>query len=138
MPTAPIPILLVDDQPLMAAAMRRLLAAAPEFAMHYCQDPCRAVGEVEAASPAAVIVDMVMPGVGGLEVIRRLRDNPATATLPVVMMSSIDDPYTKAEALDAGADDYLIKLPDAQELVARLRALLRRARWASAVTAPPA
>jgi CheY-like chemotaxis protein len=135
--TAPTPVLLVDDQPLMAAALRRLLATAPEFVMHYCQDPCRAVGEVEAASPAAVIVDMVMPGVGGLEVIRRLRDNPATATLPIVMMSSIDDPFTKAEALDAGADDYLIKLPDAQELVARLRALLRRARWAAAVVTAP-
>ncbi|WP_439623649.1 response regulator [Gemmata sp.] len=139
MSTAPIPILLIDDQPLMAAAMRRLLATAPEFAMHYCQDPCRAVAEVGAALPAAVIVDMVMPGVGGLEVIRRLRDNPGTATVPIVMMSSIDDPFTKAEALDAGADDYLIKLPDAQELVARLRALLRRARWGrAAVTAPPA
>lgn len=134
MSTAPIPVLLVDDQPLMAAAMRRLFATAPEFAMHYCQDPCRAASEAEAVAAVAVIVDMVMPVVGGLELVRRLRDTPATATLPVVMMSSIDDPYTKAEALDAGADDYLVKLPDARELVARLRALLRRARWATVTT----
>jgi two-component system chemotaxis family response regulator WspR len=130
MATTPTPILLIDDQPLVAAAMRRLLAAAPDFVMHHRADPCRAEAEVEALSPAAVIVDLVMPVVGGLEVVRRLRENPTTATLPIVMLSSIDDPHTKAEALDAGADDYLTKLPDATELVARLRALLRRAGWA--------
>lgn len=126
-----IPVLLIDDQPLVAAAMRRLLSAAPEFAMRHHADPCSAVAAVEAHSPAVVIVDMVMPEVGGLEVIRRLRENPATATVPIVTLSSIDDPYTKAESLDAGADDYLTKLPDPAELVARLRALLRRARWSS-------
>jgi two-component system chemotaxis family response regulator WspR len=130
MTTTPTPVLLIDDQPLVAAAMRRLLAAAPELVMHHCADPCRAEAEAEALSPAAVIVDVVMPGMGGLEVIRRLRENPKTATVPIVMLSMIDDPRTKAEALDAGADDYLIKLPDATELVARLRALLRRAGWA--------
>jgi PleD family two-component response regulator len=129
MATTPIPVLLIDDQPLVAAAMRRLLATAPDFEMHHRGDPCRAEAEVEAMSPAAVIVDMVMPVMGGLEVIRRLRENPRTATIPIVMLSSIDDPHMKAEALDAGADDYLIKLPDAMELVARLRALLRRAGW---------
>jgi DNA-binding response OmpR family regulator len=131
MATTPIPLLLIDDQPLVAAAMRRLLATAPDFVMHHCADPCRAVAEVEALSPAAVIVDMVMPTLDGLEVIRRLRENPKTATVPIVILSCVDDPHTKAEALDAGADDYLIKLPDAAELVARLRALLRRARWAT-------
>lgn len=130
MATTPLPILLIDDQPLVAAAMRRLLATAPDFEMHHRADPCRAEAEVVALSPAVVIVDMVMPVMGGLEVIRRLRENPQTATVPIVMLSSIDDPHVKAEALDAGADDYLIKLPDARELVARLRALIRRAGWA--------
>jgi DNA-binding response OmpR family regulator len=124
-----IPVLLIDDQPLVAAAMRRLLAAAPEFVMQHCADPCRGVAQVEESRPALVIVDMVMPGMGGLEVIRRLRENLVTATVPVVMMSSIDDPQVKAESLDTGADDYLTKLPDGKELIARLRALLRRARW---------
>jgi two-component system chemotaxis family response regulator WspR len=136
MATTPTPVLLIDDQPLVAAAMRRLLATAPDFLMHHCADPCRAEAEVEALSPAAVIVDVVMPGMGGLEVIRRLRENPKTATVPIVMLSMIDDPRTKAEALDAGADDYLIKLPDATELVARLRALLRRAGWAKGERGP--
>lgn len=125
----PILVLLIDDQPLMAAAMRRLLAAAPDMAMHYCPDPCKAVSEVESIAPNVVIVDMVMPVVGGLEVIRRLRENPKTATVPIIMMSSIDDPQTKAESLNTGADDYLIKLPDQTELIARLRALIRRASW---------
>lgn len=129
MATTPIPILLIDDQPLVAAAMRRLLATASDFEMHHRNDPCCAEAEVEALSPATVIVDMVMPVMSGVEVIRRLRENPKTATVPIVMLSSIDDPHMKAEALDAGADDYLIKLPDATELVARLRALMRRAGW---------
>jgi DNA-binding response OmpR family regulator len=130
MATTPTTVLLIDDQPLVAAAMRRLLATAPEFVMHHCADPCRAGADVEALSPAAVIVDVVMPVMGGLEVIRRLRENPKTTTVPIVVLSCIDDPRSKADALDAGADDYLIKLPDATELVARLRALVRRAGWA--------
>ncbi|MGL4465596.1 MAG: response regulator [Planctomycetia bacterium] len=131
MTTEKIPILLIDDQPLVAAAMRRLLATAPEFELHHHSDPCNAAETVAALAPAVVIVDMVMPKVGGLEVIRCLRENPATAMVPIVTMSSNDDPRQKAEALDAGADDYLIKLPDPVELVARLRALLRRAGWRS-------
>ncbi len=129
MPPNPITILLIDDQPLMAAAMRRLLAAAPDMVMHYCPDPGKAVAEVEAMTPSAVIVDMVMPVIGGLEVIRRLRANPKTATVPIIMMSSIDEPATKAESLNMGADDYVTKLPDQTELIARLRALIRRANW---------
>jgi DNA-binding response OmpR family regulator len=136
MATTPTPVLLIDDQPLVAAAMRRLLAAAPDFVLHHRADPCRAEAEVEALSPAAVIVDLVMPVMGGLEVVRRLRENPKTAAVPIVMLSSIDDPHMKAEALDTGADDYLVKLPDAAELVARLRALLRRAGWAKGERRP--
>jgi sigma-B regulation protein RsbU (phosphoserine phosphatase) len=136
MATTPTPVLLIDDQPLVAAALRRLLASAPDFVLHHCADSCRAEAAVEALSPAALIVDVVMPGVGGLEVIRRLRANPKTATVPIVMLSVLDDPRTKAEALDAGADDYLSKLPDATELVARLRALLRRAGWAKGERQP--
>jgi DNA-binding response OmpR family regulator len=135
MPT-PIPILLIDDQPLMAAAMRKLLAPAPEFVLTHCADPTKAVAEAERLTSAAAIVDMVMPGRGGLEVIQHLRANTATATLPIILMSSIDDPETKAVALDTGADDYLVKLPDGRELIARLRALLRRAAWAKAMCNP--
>lgn len=132
MTPTPIPILLIDDQPLMAAAMRKLLAPAPEFVLSHCADPTKAVAEAERLSPAVMIVDMVMPGMGGLEVIQHLRANSTTATRPIMLMSSIDDPETKAEALDTGADDYLVKLPDGRELIARVRALLRRASWARA------
>ncbi|MBA4186632.1 MAG: hypothetical protein C0467_01300 [Planctomycetaceae bacterium] len=129
MMTKTIAVMLIDDQPLMAAAVRRLLAAAPEMVMHYCSDPSKAEAEVEVCAPSVVIVDMVMPVVGGLEVIQRLRTNPKTATMPIIMMSSIDDPHTKAESLNIGADDYLVKLPDGTELIARIRALIRRASW---------
>jgi len=121
-------VLLIDDQPLVAAAVRRLLASATEMVLHHCADPSRCEAAAESVAPDLVIVDFVMPVVGGLEVVRRLRANPKSAALPIIMMSSIDDPATKAEALDTGADDYLIKLPDPVELVARIRALLRRVR----------
>ncbi len=126
MTTTAIPVLLIDDQPLVAAAVRRLLATASDMVLSYCPDPAKA--ESEAASSSVVLVDLVMPGVSGLEVVRRLRENATTAMLPIVVMSSAEDPKTKAEAFAAGADDYLVKLPDAVELIARLRALLRRSR----------
>jgi two-component system chemotaxis family response regulator WspR len=128
MTTTPTPVLLVDDQPLVAAAVRRLFAPATDLVLHYCPDPARAEAEAEAVGAGLLIVDLVMPGIGGLEFVRRLRGKPATAGLPVVVLSAHEDPRTKAEALDAGADDYLVKLPDGVELLARLRALLRRTR----------
>lgn len=97
--------------------------------MIHCADPCRAEEEVQTHGPVAVIVDMVMPTRSGLDVVRGLRENGLTATIPILIMSSKDEPAIKAAALDAGADDYLIKLPDPGELVARVRALLRRANW---------
>lgn len=120
----PVQVLLVDDQPLVAAAVRRLLAGAPDLELCYCRD----AAEAEAALPGAgvVLLDLHMPGQGGLQVLRSLRARPEGAALPVVVLSSREDPETKAEALTAGADDYLVKLPAAVELVARLRALLRR------------
>jgi len=96
--------------------------------LHHCADPSRCEAATESVAPDLVIVDFVMPVVSGLEVVRRLRTNPKSAALPIIMMSSIDDPATKAEALDSGVDDYLIKLPDPVELIARIRALLRRVR----------
>ncbi|MCE9566895.1 MAG: response regulator [Planctomycetes bacterium] len=127
----PISILMIDDQPIMAAAIRRLLAPATDMIVHYCQDSSKGEAEAETRNPSLVIVDFVMPVVSGLEVVRRLRENPKTATVPIIMMSSIDDPQTKAEAFNTGADDYVIKLPDPVELMARIRALLRRAKWHS-------
>jgi len=134
MTPTPISILMIDDQPIMAAAMRRLIAPATDMTLHYCQDPAKGAAETETLNPSIVIVDFVMPAVSGLDVVRQLRANPKTAAVPIIMMSSIDDPHTKAEAFNTGADDYVIKLPDPVELMARIRALLRRSKWAACKT----
>lgn len=124
MSTNSIRLLLVDDQPIVAAAIRRLLAPAPEFELCYCRNSADA--EVEAKSCAIALIDLVMPGISGLETIRRLRANPETANLPLVVLSSNEMSDLKVEAFTAGADDYMIKLPEGREMIARLHALIRR------------
>ena len=124
MSTNPIRLLLIDDQPIVAAAIRRLLAPAPEFEIYYCQNSANA--ETEAKACTIVLIDLVMPGISGLETIRRLRANPDTDNLPLVVLSSNEVADLKVEAFTAGADDYMIKLPEGREMIARLHALLRR------------
>ncbi|MFM7150150.1 MAG: response regulator [Gemmataceae bacterium] len=124
MPTEEIPILLIDDQPIVAVAVRRLLADAPDLILHHCADPEKA--EIEAEHAQLILLDLVLGKTDGLEVLRRIRANPRLENLPIMILSVTEDPHTKAKAFTVGADDYVIKLPDTEELVARIRALLRR------------
>lgn len=87
--------------------------------------------------PAAVLLDIMLPGVDGLELLRRLRADEATEGLPVMMLTAKGAEYDKVCGLDAGADDYLAKPFGMMELVSRVNALLRRAaRPASGLAAP--
>ena len=83
------------------------------------------------ADPArwdAVVLDVMLPGMNGLEVLRRLRDRPATRDLPVLMLTARGEEGERVTGLEAGADDYMAKPFSLRELSARLRALLRRSR----------
>jgi two-component system chemotaxis family response regulator WspR len=71
--------------------------------------------------PTVILQDMVMPGIDGLTLVSRYRADPLTADTPVIVLSTKDDPNVKSDAFAAGANDYLVKLPDAIELIARLR-----------------
>ncbi|MFZ2525762.1 MAG: ATP-binding protein, partial [Candidatus Ferrigenium altingense] len=84
-------------------------------------DSSQAVGTAEKVGPTVILLDLNMPGIDGLTVCHFIRAHPATRDIPVIMLSSNDDPATKAAAFAAGANDYIVKLPDAIELVARLR-----------------
>ena len=117
----PIMVLLVDDQPLVASLLQRELANEKDISIHYCQDSSQAVGTAEKVGPTVILLDLNMPGIDGLTVCRFIRAHPATRDIPVIMLSSNDDPVTKAAAFTAGANDYIVKLPDAIELIARLR-----------------
>ena len=114
-------VLLVDDQVMIGEAVRRALAKESNFEFKYCNDPGDAVQMAEVWKPTVILQDLVMPGIDGLTLLRRYRETPATQNIPVVVLSTKEEPATKSEAFSAGANDYLIKLPDAIELIARVR-----------------
>ena len=121
LPEHPIRVLLIDDQPIIAEAVRRMLAREGDIHFHYCQDPCLAVDMANDIEPTVILSDLLMPDVDGLELVRRFRGNETTRQTPLIVLSSREDGHTKAEAFALGANDYLVKLPDPIELVARIR-----------------
>lgn len=82
---------------------------------------------ISAGIPSLVLLDVMLPEEDGLSVLARLRRNPVTASLPVIMLTARDSEFDKVTALDAGADDYITKPFGVMETIARIRALLRRA-----------
>lgn len=119
--TSQVVVLLVDDQMFVAQAVQRLLAQDQDIAFHYCASPHQALERAETLRPTVILQDLVMPDVDGLELVRQYRATPATAEIPVIVLSSKEDAGTKSEAFAEGANDYLVKLPDRIELVARVR-----------------
>ncbi len=114
-------VLLVDDQAMVAQAVRRLLADLLDIDLHYCANPIEAINEANRIKPSVILQDLVMPSIDGLELVQRFRANPATAETPIIVLSSEEDAEIKSRAFAVGANDYLVKLPDKVELVARIR-----------------
>jgi two-component system, chemotaxis family, response regulator WspR len=114
-------VLLVDDQPIIGEAVRRALSGQPDIIFHYCDNPAVAVSVAGRIKPTVILQDLVMPGMDGITLVRSYRADPRTADTPIIVLSTKDDPNVKSEAFAAGANDYLVKLPDAIELIARLR-----------------
>jgi two-component system chemotaxis family response regulator WspR len=115
-------VLLVDDQAIVAAALRKMLASEPDIALHYCEAPEGALALAEQVRPTTILQDLVMPGIDGFTMVQRYRDNASTKDVPVIVLSSKEDPRDKSDAFARGASDYLVKLPDKIELIARIRA----------------
>jgi sigma-B regulation protein RsbU (phosphoserine phosphatase) len=122
-PSAPpkVVVLLVDDQMIVARAVRQLFTDDPDIAFHYCLSPHQALERAEALRPTVILQDLVMPDITGLELVHKYRATPATAEIPIIVLSTKEDPITKSQAFAEGANDYLVKLPDRIELVARVR-----------------
>ena len=87
-----------------------------------------ALRQVRHASPDLVLLDLMLPAMGGLEVCRKLRQDPATVALPIVMLTAKGDEVDRVLGLELGADDYIVKPFSPKELLARVRAVLRRAK----------
>jgi two-component system, chemotaxis family, response regulator WspR len=115
-------VLLVDDQPIVAEAIRRLLADQPDITLHACMDVALAIPLARSIKPTVILQDLVMPGVDGFTLVRCFRADPDTANIPIIVLSSREDPRDKSRAFETGASDYLVKLPDKIELIARIRA----------------
>jgi two-component system, OmpR family, response regulator MprA len=124
---APMRILVVDDEPAVRDALGRVLRL-EGFDVAMACDGREAVRSQAAAPADAVLLDVLMPHLDGLEVCRRLRDTGDRT--PVLMLTARDQVGDRVAGLEAGADDYLSKPFALEELLARLRALLRRSGWA--------
>ncbi|WP_211465169.1 GGDEF domain-containing response regulator [Collimonas silvisoli] len=117
----PVMVLLVDDQAMVGEAVRRALANQVNIDFHYCAHPDEAIEAAQKTRPTVILQDLVMPGIDGLTLVRQYRANPATRNVPIIVLSTREDPAVKSAAFTAGANDYLVKLPDTIELVARIR-----------------
>jgi len=118
----PVRILLVDDEPISADMLEGMFANEPDVEIRFVSDPGAVLEAAHAFAPSVMLVDLRMPAVDGIDLIRTLRRAPATAAIPLVMLSSEVDPRVKAAGFGAGAADYLVKWPDRVELTARVRA----------------
>ena len=114
-------ILMVDDQSLTARLLQRQLTGQGDLVLHAIQDPLQAVGLAETIRPAVILLDLVMPEMDGLTLLMRFREIPAFQEVPIIMLSAVEEAELKAKAFEIGANDYLIKLPDRVEMLARLR-----------------
>lgn len=114
-------VLLIDDQPIIGEAVRQMLADCDDLELRCEHDPTRALASARACDPSVVLLDLQMEPIDGLQLLDRLRAEPALADVAIVMLSSAEEPEVKVDAFRRGANDYLVKLPSALELVARVR-----------------
>jgi two-component system chemotaxis family response regulator WspR len=116
----PIMVLLVDDQAIVAEAVRRALANEDGIDLHYCANADEAIHAATHTRPTLILQDLVMPGIDGLTLVKAYRANANLRDVPIIVLSTKEEPTIKSAAFAAGANDYLVKLPDRIELVARI------------------
>src|SRR5213596_632603 len=123
-------VLVVEDEP----DIRNLIVlhlSREGFRCRTAKSGPEALREARAATPDLVILDLMLPDLDGLEVCRRLRSDANTATIPIIMLTAKADEVDRVVGLEMGADDYVVKPFSPKELIARIRAVLRRARPAA-------
>lgn len=116
-----VKVMLVDDQAIIGEAVRRMLEPEKDIRFRYVGDPKKAVQTAKEFCPTIILQDLVMPEMDGLTLVKIFRETPETAGIPLIVLSTKEDPKVKAEAFALGASDYLVKLPDRIELIARIR-----------------
>ena len=117
-------ILVVDDMPVNVKILVDLLTLKGYETSTAASGP-EALAKIEANAPDLVLLDVMMPGMNGYEVCQKIRSNPATSILPVVMVTALDPSQERIKGIEAGADDFVAKPINHAELLARVRSLLR-------------
>lgn len=118
-------VLVIDDQENIIEFIKLGLKY-EGFLVESATDGPQGLATAQRVTPDLIILDIMLPGMDGLEVCRRLRANPTTRDIPILMLTAKDDVRDRITGLDTGADDYLTKPFSFEELVARMRAILRR------------
>jgi CheY-like chemotaxis protein len=121
---APASILVVDDDPTMRRLISIVLTQAG-YRVAEAGDGLEALASVERQPPAGILLDVMMPGLDGLEVCRRLKGDPATAAIPVVLVTALGDASHRREGLEAGADEFMAKPVNVSDLLAVVERVLR-------------
>lgn len=114
-------VMVIDDQQIILEAVRGMLVDAAELDVHLHSDPTTAVDAALRIRPDVILLDFNMEPLDGLELLSLIRAHPTLTDVSVVMLSAMEDPATKVEAFRRGANDYVVKLPSALELTARVR-----------------
>jgi class 3 adenylate cyclase len=117
-------VLIVDDDPDMVAFFAHLLIT-EGMGVDAAYDGEAALAHIAATPPDLVLLDVVMPGMSGFEVCERLKADPATALIPVVLVTVLEDHASRVRGIEAGADDFLCKPVSREELLARVKTLRR-------------
>jgi two-component system chemotaxis family response regulator WspR len=114
-------ILLIDDQRVIIEAVRGMVREQSDVEFHFVNDAASAVDTAKRLQPTVILQDLVMPHTDGFSLIRAYRGDEQLSDVPVIVLSAREDPKLKAYSFAVGANDYLVKLPDRLELLARVR-----------------
>jgi signal transduction histidine kinase len=121
-------ILIVDDEPAGIATLEAVLDGAG-YQLEFAQDGVSALEKARKLLPDLILLDVMMPGMDGYDVCRRIRATPELAEAPIIILTALDDYESRLTGLNAGADDFFSKPVDRQELTARVRTILRLNRY---------
>ncbi len=121
-----IKVLLIDDQRIVVESVKKMLSAETDIEFHFCMDPTKAIQEAMKINPTVILQDLIMPDVDGLTLVKFFRAKQELKDIPLIVLSSKEEPEVKAKAFELGANDYFVKDFDPKkradiELKARIR-----------------
>jgi DNA-binding response OmpR family regulator len=121
-------ILIVDDEPFQRMLIRETLSNNPQYSFSEAEDGVQAVARARNEHPDLMLLDVMMPHMNGFQVCRTLKTDPVLRGIPIILVTALDKIEDRVNGLDAGADDFINKPFEEEELQTRVRDILSRAR----------